>query len=257
MPWFPVLFNIVEGNLKNFIFQESYTDTPVKIKELLELMSDLPRAAWHVNREISRFRLNKNPTLPMDRKIDFPLDPVKCLPTFPANYPKILTNFAMIEEWPTSATFQLVDCPGVYEDDCYDHAPMISKILIRVSVVVPVLNYTMLNAKHDEKIKQDLMGLSKTKRKNLSILVNKFDQMEFDSELDERWVTDWVKGRIGTWLDDNTLDPSVFPVSARDAVYANSVPRFFSTNPDGAITKSKDPNVKGFLSQAFGFVPQP
>lgn len=71
MPWFPVLYNIYEGNLVDFSFAKDY-DLPVdKIKSLLEILSDVPRAAWHVNREIYRYNLNKNPKVKESRTIPF------------------------------------------------------------------------------------------------------------------------------------------------------------------------------------------
>lgn len=53
---------------------------------------------------------------------------MKCLRDFPRDYPKVSIKFTTIEEWPSSAKFQLVDCPGVYEADCYDHSPMVQKV---------------------------------------------------------------------------------------------------------------------------------
>lgn len=111
----------------------------------------------------------------------------------------------------------LLDTPGPNEAGQLALKPMMKEQLRRASGVIAVLDYTQLKSESDADVRKELLEIAEVTQGRLSILVNKFDQKDRNSdgeaETKSLVANELLQGYIS--VDD------VYPVSSRRAYLAN------------------------------------
>jgi GTPase SAR1 family protein len=111
----------------------------------------------------------------------------------------------------------LLDTPGPNEEGQFALKPMMKEQLRRASGVIAVLDYTQLKSESDAEVRRELLEIAEVSRGRLSILVNKFDQKDRNSD-DAETVKDMVANQL---LKGRISEDDVYPVSSRYAYLAN------------------------------------
>lgn len=164
------------------------------------------------------------------------------------DFPVIEVEFAHLREMENvKGRLALLDTPGPNESEQAHLKQVLKHQLVRASGVLAVLDYTQLKSAADADLRKDVFEIADLAQDRLSIMVNKFDQRDHNSDSAEKTknfvVRDLMEGRLTT--------ENVFPVSSRLAYLAN-----YARHTQATMGNLPSPEstgwVKDFCKEAFG-----
>ena len=158
--------------------------------------------------------LNDLVRLSMTMDVKFPFEEFKEVKDLPV----IEVEFQHLRDKDLSyGRLSLLDTPGPNEEGQFALKSMMKEQLHRASGVIAVLDYTQLKSDSDEELRRELLEIVEVCRGRLSILVNKIDQQDGNSDSEETVqklvANHLLKGRIS--------EENVYPVSSRYACLAS------------------------------------
>jgi len=122
-----------------------------------------------------------------------------------------------------NVNFSLIDTPGPNENNMDQLKELSESYTNNSSAVMLVIDYTKMNGKEGEELKIQLKeALGLIKNENVFLIVNKFDEYK-KSNSQFKNEDDLKQFIIKNFLDNrkNIKNEQIFPISARDAFYAN------------------------------------
>lgn len=227
----PELYFQKNGQLNHLIVELKNKLGTAEGKQLLEVADqreDLAKVAEHIREgyEIgARYKdesgifeflksLNDLVRLSTALGVEFPFEEfqsVKSLPVIEAEFQHLRGEAAGY------GRLSLLDTPGPNEEGQFALKPMMKEQLRRASGVIAVLDYTQLKSESDAEVRRELLEIAEVSRGRLSILVNKFDQKDRNSD-GVSAVKDVVANQL---LKGQISEDDVYPVSSRYAYLAN------------------------------------
>ncbi len=122
-----------------------------------------------------------------------------------------------------NVNFSLIDTPGPNENNMDQLKELSESYTNNSSAVMLIIDYTKMNGKEGEELKiqlKEAFGL--IKNENVFLIVNKFDEYK-KSNSQFKNEDDLKQFIIKNFLDNrkNIKNEQIFPISARDAFYAN------------------------------------
>ena len=166
------------------------------------------------------------------------------------DFPLIEVEFSHLKsiEGHGNGKFTLLDTPGPNEAT---HGVALRKVLTKqlskASAILVVIDYTQRGNDADKELREFLDGVIEGKADRFYVVVNKFDQRGENDPKDP----DKLRKQIASQsFKDRVKAAQVFPVSSRQAYYANAALRELDT-PHGALPL-KEEWVKQFGKLAFG-----
>lgn len=215
----------VAQDIINGLLVENYYENENGIFEFLKQLNDLVRLATALD-------------------LDFPFNEFRAvndLPVIEVEFQHLRGNSTAL------GRLSLLDTPGPNEDGQLALKPMMKEQLKRASGVLAVLDYTQLKSESDADVRRELLEIADVSEGRLSILVNKFDQKDRNSD-----GIAAVKSLVANELLNGKIsEDDVYPVSSRYAYLANRARTELALHaklPDYKTT----PWVKDFAEKGVG-----
>ncbi|AJC64966.1 dynamin family protein [Dickeya zeae] len=145
----------------------------------------------------------------------------------------------------SQGTLTLLDTPGPNEAGQPRMELMMRDQLQKASAVLAVMDYTQMNSKADDEVREELNAIAEVSAGRLFILVNKFDEKDRNGDSAEV-----VKQKVPAMLKGDMLPSSrVYPGSSRQAYLANRALHELQHTDSLSLTEAW---VDDFVKEAFG-----
>jgi len=245
--------NDLLGNLREALASQEYTDE--LDEDMIALLKNVRQGfvferQHEGQKQVSQFLHNLNDLVRAVRAMgmEFPFSRYAGIHDFPV----IEVEFAHLREMENvKGRLALLDTPGPNESGQAHLRQVLKQQLQRASGVIAVLDYTQLKSSADADLRRDVLEIADLAAGRLTVLVNKFDQNDCNSDSADKtkeFVVRDLMGKGGKLTVGN-----VFPVSSKRAYLANCARHALTTKNGLSSSEAASAGwVKDFGNEAFG-----